>query len=90
LKTILGMHHSTKGRPIVTLKDAAAYIMKLPGLRATKWQAAGEAVIMAAEVRGPLKHAHVGMMLALHNAKPILEAGPSKTHRGRRKLARDR
>ena len=36
--------------------------------------AAGEAVIMAAEDRGPLMHAHVGMMLALHGAKPIPEA----------------
>jgi hypothetical protein len=30
------------------------------------------------------------MMLALHGAKPIPEARPSKTHWGRRKLARDR
>jgi hypothetical protein len=28
---------------------------------------------MAAEDRGPLMHAHVGMMLALHGAKPIPE-----------------
>lgn len=40
---------------------------------------------MAAEDRGPLMHAHVGMMLALHGAKPIPEARPSKTHWGRRK-----
>jgi hypothetical protein len=62
-----------KGRPIVTLKDAAAYIMRLPAAQqqSPEWQAAGEAVIMAAEDRGPLMHAHVGMMLALHGAKPI-------------------
>jgi hypothetical protein len=55
-----------RGRPIVTLKDAAAYILKLPksAQHSPEWQAAGEAVIMAAEDRGPLMHAHVGMMLA--------------------------
>jgi hypothetical protein len=55
-----------------------------------EWQAAGEALLMAAEDRGPLMHAHVGMMLALHGAKPIPEYNPSKVkHRGRRKLKRD-
>jgi hypothetical protein len=34
---------------------------------------------MAAEDRGPLMHAHAGMMLALHGAKPIPEAKPSTT-----------
>jgi hypothetical protein len=50
------------GRPIVTLNDAAAYILKLPksAQQSPEWQAAGEAVIMAAEDRGPLMHAHVG------------------------------
>jgi hypothetical protein len=80
-----------KGRPIGTLKDAAAYILKLPkpAQQNPEWQAAGEAVIMAAEGRGPLMHAHVGMMLALHSAKPIPEATPLKTHWGKRKLKRD-
>ena len=76
----------------MTLKDAAAYIMKLPKSvqQSPEWQAAGEAVIMAAEDRGPLMHAHVGMMLALHGAKPIPEARQSKAHWGRRKPALDR
>jgi hypothetical protein len=80
-----------KGRPIVTLKDAAAYILKLSksAQQSPEWQAAGEAVIRTAEDRGPLMHAHVGMMLALHGAKPIPEARPSKTHWGKRKLKRD-
>src|SRR5450755_337330 len=57
-----------KGKPLLTLKDAAAYILKLPksAQQSPEWQAAGEAVIMAAEDRGPLMHAHLGMMLALH------------------------
>jgi hypothetical protein len=47
-------------------------------------------VIMAAEDRGPLMHAHVGMMLALHGTKPIPEYDSSKEkHWGRRKLKRD-
>jgi hypothetical protein len=60
-----------KGKKLVTLKDAAAYILALPKSKqqSPEWQAAGEAVIMAAEDRGPLMHAHVGMMLALHGAK---------------------
>jgi hypothetical protein len=46
--------------------------------------------MMAAEDRGPLMHAHVGMMLALHGAKAIPESDPSKErHWRRRKLKRD-
>jgi hypothetical protein len=53
------------------------------------WQAAAESLIIAAEDRGPLMHAHVGMMLALHGAKPIPEATPSRAYWGRRKLKRE-
>jgi hypothetical protein len=77
---------------IATLKDAAAYILKLPESeqQSPEWQAAAEAVMMAAEDRGPLMHAHVGMMLALHGAKPIPEYDPAKVKNwGRRKLKRD-
>jgi hypothetical protein len=40
-----------KGKKLVTLKDAAAYILALPKSKqpSPEWQAAGEAVIMAAE-----------------------------------------
>jgi hypothetical protein len=81
-----------KGKTLATQKDAAAYIMALPKAQqqAPEWQAAAEALMMAAEDRGPLMHAHVGMMLALHGAKPIPEYNPSKVkHWGRRKLKRD-
>jgi hypothetical protein len=69
-----------KGKPLATLRDAAAYIMALPKSkqRSPEWQAAGEALLIAAEDRGPLMHAHVGMMLALHGAKPIPEFNPTK------------
>jgi hypothetical protein len=41
------------GRHLLTLKDAAQYILKLPksAQQSAEWQAAGEAVIMAAEDR---------------------------------------
>ena len=56
------------GRTLRTLRDAASYIMALPGKtrQSDEWQAAIEALLMAAEDRGPLMHAHVGMMLALN------------------------
>jgi hypothetical protein len=81
-----------KGKALTTLKDAATYIVALPRAQqhSPEWQAATEALLMAAEDRGPLMHAHVGMMLALHGAKPIPEYDPSKAkHWGRRKLKRD-
>lgn len=57
---------------IATLRDAAAHILKLPKAEQAKphWQAAAEAVIMAAEDRGPLMHARIGMLRALNFGKP--------------------
>jgi hypothetical protein len=55
----------------VTRRTSAAYPSRHS--KARNGQAAGEAIIMAAENRGPLMHAHIGMMLALHGAKPIPE-----------------
>ena len=46
----------------VTPRDAADYIMKLPKAAQDleERQTATEALLMAAEDRGPLMHAHVG------------------------------
>ena len=57
-----------RGRQLVTLQDAADYIMKLPKAEQNleDWQTATEVLIMAAEDRGRLMHAHIGMMKALH------------------------
>jgi hypothetical protein len=57
-----------RGRQLVTLEDAAAYIMKLPKgeQHLEEWQAATEALIMAAEDRGPLMHARIGVLRALN------------------------
>ncbi len=75
-----------KGKKLVTLKDAAAYIMKLPKSKqqSLEWQAATEALLMAAEDRGPLMHAHVEMLRALNHGKPKPAPTP------RRKPAKER
>jgi hypothetical protein len=54
---------------LATLKSAASYILKLPKAEQAKphWQSAIEAVIMAAEDRGPLMHARIGMLRALNH-----------------------
>jgi hypothetical protein len=55
-----------------TLRDAAEYITRLPKSEQAKphWQAAAEALLMAAEGTGPLLHARVGMLRALNHGKP--------------------
>jgi hypothetical protein len=61
-----------KGKPLVTLKDAADYIKRLPKAEHDKphWQLAVEVLILAAEDRGPLMHARIGMLQALNFGKP--------------------
>jgi hypothetical protein len=46
------------------LKDTAAYILALPKSKqqSQEWQAAIEALLMAAENRGPLTHARIGVL----------------------------
>jgi len=48
-----------RGRQLITLKDAANYITRLPKAEheSPQWQAAIEALIMAAVDRAPLMHA---------------------------------
>jgi hypothetical protein len=67
-----------RGRELVTLKDAASHIMKLPTAEQNlpEWQVATEVLIMAAEGRVPLMHAHIGVMRALN-------AGSRMRHRRR-------
>jgi hypothetical protein len=54
-----------------TLHDAANYIQKLPKVtqQLPHWQAAVEALIMAAEGKGPLLHARVGMLRAMNHGR---------------------
>jgi hypothetical protein len=61
-------------KPLVTLRDAALYITKLPKAEhdAEEWQAAMQALLLIAETDGPTMFARIGMMRALrrHEAKP--------------------
>jgi hypothetical protein len=82
-----------RGRQLITLKEAADYIMKLPKAEQNlaEWQAATEALIMAAEDRGPLMHARVGMLRALNrHVERVFNPDRKDHYWGRRKLARDR
>jgi hypothetical protein len=59
------------GRQLVTLRDAADYITKLPKAeqQATEWQTAIRCLIGAAEGRDFLMHARIGMLRALNRSK---------------------
>ena len=73
-----------RGRQLATLQDAANYIMKLPKAeqKLEEWQTATEVLIMAAEGRGPLMHARIGVMRALHrNVERVFNPG-RKDHLG--------
>jgi hypothetical protein len=87
-----------KGRQLVTLKDTGTYITKLPKAEhtAAEWQAAMEALILVATLRGPTMFARIGIMRALNRHVPRearqrpLDASGKKTHWGKGRLARDR
>lgn len=63
-----------------TLRDAANYIMKLPKAEQEKphWQLAADVVLQAAEGRGPMLHAVVGMNKALEFGKPPPKKEPRR------------
>jgi hypothetical protein len=82
-----------RGRPLVTLEDAARYIQKLPKAeqQIEEWQTAIEALILVAESDGgPTMLARIGIMRAL-NRHVVRELNPDRkdTHWGKRKLKRD-
>jgi hypothetical protein len=58
------------GRKLVTLRDAALYITKLPKHDAPEWQTAMQALILVAEHDGPTMFARIRMMRALHRHRP--------------------
>jgi hypothetical protein len=60
-----------KGKKLVTLRDAATYITKLPKAEhdAAEWQAAMEALLLVAESGGPTMFARIGVMRALNAGK---------------------
>jgi hypothetical protein len=75
----------------VTLRDAADYIMKLPKAEQNleAWQTAVEALIMAAEDRGPLMHARIGVLRALNRNVERTLTDRKEMHWGKLKLKRD-
>lgn len=66
------------GRKLLTLRDAANYITRLPKQQhdAPAWRAAIEALILVAEHGGDTMLPRIGMMRALHPDEPMM--GPRK------------
>jgi hypothetical protein len=81
------------GRKLVTLRDAATYITKLPKAEQDLeiWQIAVEHLIRAAETGGGwLMLARIGVLRALHRDRPqVFNPDRKETHWGKRKLKRD-
>jgi hypothetical protein len=81
------------GRKLLTLRDAAQFIIKLPKAEryADEWQAAMQALMLVAEQDGPTMFARIGVMRALNrHVVREFKTGRKETHWGKRKLARDR
>jgi hypothetical protein len=82
-----------KGRQLVTLKDAARYIQKLPKAeqQIEEWQTAVEVLILVATRGEPTMLARIGVMRALNRqVERVFNPNRKDHHWGRRKLARDR
>jgi len=82
-----------KGKGLVTLRDAALYITKLPKAEhdAKERQAAMQALLLVAEHDGPTMFARIGVMRALNrHVERVFDSSRKDHHWGRRKLARDR
>ena len=73
-----------RGRSLVTLKDAATYVVKLPKAEhsAPEWQAAMEALILVAERGGPTMLARIGVMRALNRHVERVLDPDHKSHLG--------
>jgi hypothetical protein len=58
----------SRKQPLVTLRDAAQYITKLPKAEhdADEWQVVMEAILLAAELDGPPMFARIGTMRAIN------------------------
>jgi hypothetical protein len=81
-----------RGRQLVTLEDAAAYIMKLPKAEQDlpEWQTATGCLIGAAEGRDFMMHARIGVLRALNrNVVREFDSSRKEPQWGRRKLKRD-
>jgi hypothetical protein len=63
-----------KGKPLLTLKDAADYIMGLPKKvhDTPHWQLAMAQLIDAAEGRNFIMHARIAVLRALNHGQPVV------------------
>ena len=80
-------------KPLVTIRDAALYITKLPKADhdTEEWQAAMAALLLVAEHDGPTMFARIGVMRALNrHVERMFDTSRKDNHWGRRKLARNR
>jgi hypothetical protein len=68
------------GKRLVTLRDAALYIMELPKAEhdTQEWQAAMQALLLVAEHDGPTMFARIGIMRALNAGEPDLKITPRR------------
>ena len=81
-----------RGRQILTLKDAADYVMKLPKAEQDLevWQTAARELMIAAERNGIMMLAEIAMKLAIHrNDERVFNPNRKDHHWGKRKLKRD-
>ena len=79
------------GRKLLTLKDAADYITKLPKKESAlpEWQTAIEVLLLCSR-GGPTMMARIGVMKALNRDVPRVFNPDRKDHHwGKRKLKRD-
>ena len=80
------------GRTLVSFRDAADYITKLPKkeLALPEWQAAIEALMLVVELGGPTMFGRIGVMRALNRGHVRqFDMSRKEHHWGRRKLKRD-
>ena len=80
------------GRKLLTLKDAADYITKLPKAESDlpEWQTAIEVLLLCSR-NGPTMMARIGVMNALNrHVERVFNPDRKETHWGKRKLKRDR
>jgi hypothetical protein len=79
-------------RSFVTLRDAAAYITKLPGPDQAdpRWQTAIHVLIQTADHGGPMEFARLGIEQALRPMMPVYDTSRKDPKwRNTRKLVRD-
>jgi hypothetical protein len=80
------------GAPAQTLRDAANYIRKLPKAEhdLPEWRLAVQLLMDAAEARGPMMFAKMGMHRAINrDVERVFNSDRKGIHWGKRKLKRD-